>query len=113
MLYVLEIKNPLQTLKLFGPSACQRAAAVGWFMKEGDLGAEGGSYHSTAIPVLPRCSATWHSDNKCRAGAVSTAQGLPNRSAVARQDRVQARNSGDQARVRRSVVQCWLQAPLP
>lgn len=36
MLYVLEIKNPLQTLKLFGPSASQRAAAVGCFMEEGD-----------------------------------------------------------------------------
>lgn len=36
MLYVLEIKNPLQILKLFGPSASQRAAAVGCFMEEGD-----------------------------------------------------------------------------
>lgn len=36
MLYVLEIKNPPQTSKLFGPSACQRAAAVRCFVGEGD-----------------------------------------------------------------------------
>lgn len=61
------LKNPLQTLKLSGPSACQRAAAVGCFMAEGDLGAEADSHCSTAVPAPPRCSAPWHSDSKGRA----------------------------------------------
>lgn len=74
MPYVLEIKNPLQALKLSGPSACQRGAAVGCFMEEGDLGAEGDSCSSTAVPVPPRCRAPWHSDRKDRAGAVSIPQ---------------------------------------
>lgn len=57
MSYVLKIKNPLQALKLFGPSARQRRSSCGCFMEEGDFGAEGNSCSSTAVPVPPRCHA--------------------------------------------------------